>query len=63
MVTGRPSASTPGGGALTAAAVAGVIGVRGGIAIGWAGVAISLLLLVLSPLPRIRHAADYPNEG
>lgn len=50
-------------GALTAAAVAGVIGVRGGIAIGWAGMAISLLLLVLSPLPRIRHAADYPNEG
>jgi MFS family permease len=46
-------------GALTAAALAGIIGVRGGIAIGWAGMAISLLLLVLSPLPRIRRAADY----
>lgn len=46
-------------GALLAAALAGAIGVRGGIAIGWAGMAISLLLLVLSPLPRIRRAADY----
>jgi MFS family permease len=50
-------------GALLAAALAGVIGVRGGIAIGWAGMAFSLLLLVLSPLPRIRRAADYPAEG
>jgi MFS family permease len=50
-------------GALLAAALAGVIGVRGGIAIGWAGMAFSLLLLVLSPLPRIRRAADYPSEG
>jgi MFS family permease len=46
-------------GALAAAALASVIGVRGGIAIGWAGMAFSLLLLVLSPLPRIRLAADY----
>jgi MFS family permease len=46
-------------GALTAAAVADVIGVRGGIAIGWAGMAISLVLLVLSPLPRMRRAEDY----
>jgi MFS family permease len=50
-------------GALLAAALAGVVGVRGGIAIGWAGMAFSLLLLVLSPLPRIRRAADYPAEG
>jgi MFS family permease len=50
-------------GALAAAALAGVIGVRGGIAIGWAGMAISLLLLVLSPLPRIRRAVDYPRVG
>jgi MFS family permease len=50
-------------GALLAAALAGVIGVRGGIAIGWAGMAFSLLLLVLSPLPRIRRAADYPDQG
>jgi MFS family permease len=45
-------------GALTAAAVAGVIGVRGGIALGWAGMAVSILFLVLSPLPRIRTTSD-----
>jgi MFS family permease len=45
-------------GALAAATVAGVIGVRGGIAIGWAGMAVSILFLVLSPLPRIRSIAD-----
>ncbi len=45
-------------GALAAAAIAGVIGVRGGIALGWAGMAISILFLVLSPLPRIRTIAD-----
>jgi MFS family permease len=46
-------------GALAAAAVAGAIGVRGGIAIGWAGMAISILLLVLSPLPRVRQPSDF----
>jgi MFS family permease len=46
-------------GALAAAAVADVVGVRGGIAIGWAGMAISIVLLVLSPLPRVRRAEDY----
>jgi MFS family permease len=46
-------------GALVAAAVGGWIGVRGGIGIGWAGMAISILLLVLSPLPRIRRPADF----
>ncbi|HEY6057614.1 MAG TPA: MFS transporter [Candidatus Limnocylindrales bacterium] len=45
-------------GALLAAAVAGWIGVRGGIAIGWAGMAVSILLLVLSPLPRVRQPSD-----
>ena len=45
-------------GALVAAGVAGVIGVRGGIAIGWAGMAVSILFLVLSPLPRIRTISD-----
>ena len=45
-------------GALLAAAVAGSIGVRGGIAIGWAGMAASILLLVFSPLPRQRQASD-----
>jgi MFS family permease len=46
-------------GALAAASIAGVVGLRGGIAIGWAGMAFSLLLLVLSPLPRIRKASDF----
>ncbi len=45
-------------GALLAAALAGWIGVRGGIAIGWAGMAVSILLLVLSPLPGIRQPSD-----
>jgi MFS family permease len=45
-------------GALLAAALAGVIGVRGGIAVGWAGMAVSILLLVFSPLPRIRQPSD-----
>ncbi len=46
-------------GALAAAAVAGWIGIRGGIAIGWAGMALSILLLVLSPLPRVRRPSDF----
>jgi MFS family permease len=45
-------------GALLAAGLAGPIGVRGGIAVGWAGVAVSILLLVLSPLPKVRQASD-----
>jgi MFS family permease len=45
-------------GALLAAALAGSIGVRAGIAIGWAGMAVSILLLVFSPLPGIRRTAD-----
>jgi MFS family permease len=45
-------------GALLAAGLAGWIGVRGGIAIGWAGMAVSILLLVLSPLPRVRQLSD-----
>jgi MFS family permease len=45
-------------GALAAAALAGWIGVRGVIAIGWAGMAVSILLLVFSPLPRIRQVSD-----
>jgi MFS family permease len=45
-------------GALLAAVLAETIGVRAGIAIGWAGMALSILLLVLSPLPRIRQASD-----
>jgi len=49
-------------GALAAAVVAGWIGVRGGIAIGWAGMALSILVLLWSPLPRIRTAADYPTS-
>jgi len=46
-------------GALAAAGLAGIIGVRGGIALGWAGMAISIVLLVLSPLPRIRQPSDF----
>jgi hypothetical protein len=45
-------------GAIAAAAVAGIIGIRGGIAIGWAGMALSIAFLVLSPLPRIRTISD-----
>ena len=45
-------------GALVAAGIAGVIGVRGTMAIGWAGMAASILFLVLSPLPRLRHVSD-----
>jgi MFS family permease len=45
-------------GALLAAALAGGIGVRGVIALGWAGMAASILLLVFSPLPRIRQTSD-----
>jgi MFS family permease len=45
-------------GALLAAALAGSLGVRAGIAIGWAGMAASILLLVLSPLPRVRRPSD-----
>ena len=51
-------------GALLAAALAGAIGVRGGIFIGWAGMAASILLLVFSPLPRVRTVSDVPGlEG
>jgi MFS family permease len=45
-------------GALLAAALAESIGVRAGIAIGWAGMAISILLLVRSPLPGVREPSD-----
>jgi hypothetical protein len=47
-------------GALLAAAIAGAMGVRAGIFIGWAGMAASIVLLVRSPLPRVRRAADVP---
>jgi predicted MFS family arabinose efflux permease len=45
-------------GALLAAGLAQTISVRAGIAIGWAGMAASILLLVLSPLPRVRQPTD-----
>ena len=47
-------------GALLAAALAELIGVRGGIFVGWAGMAASILLLVFSPLPRVRKISDVP---
>ena len=46
-------------GALVAAFVAEQIGVRGGIAIGWAGMALSILFLVFSPVPGLRAASDF----
>ena len=49
-------------GALIAAGIAEAIGIRGAIAIGWAGMAASLLLLVFSPLPRVKTAAEWNAE-
>jgi MFS family permease len=46
-------------GALFAAFVAEAIGIRNAIAIGWAGMALSLAFLVFSPIPRLRAASDY----
>jgi MFS family permease len=46
-------------GALMAAFVAEQIGVRGAIAVGWAGMALSILFLVFSQVPRLRSAADF----
>jgi MFS family permease len=45
-------------GALLAAAIAETIGIRGAIAIGWAGMAISIVPLLLSPLTKVRHATQ-----
>jgi MFS family permease len=51
-------------GALVAAAIADQIGVRGAIAVGWAGMAASILFLILSPLPRVKTAAEWRSlEG
>jgi predicted MFS family arabinose efflux permease len=49
-------------GALVAAAIAEGIGVRGAIAVGWAGMAASLLFLIFSPLPRVRTAAEWRSQ-
>jgi MFS family permease len=46
-------------GALIAAGIAETIGVRGAIAVGWAGMAVSLLFIVFSAVPRVRRAADW----
>jgi MFS family permease len=46
-------------GAIVAALVAEQIGVRGAMAIAWAGMALSILWLVFSPIPRLRAASDY----
>jgi len=46
-------------GALIAAFVAEQIGVRGAIAIGWAGMALSILFVVFSPVPGLRAASDF----
>ena len=49
-------------GALAAAAIAEGIGVRGAIAVGWAGMAASILFLIFSPLPRVRTAAEWRSD-
>lgn len=46
-------------GALAAAFVAEAIGTRGAIAIAWAGMSLSVVFLLLSPIPRLRSAADH----
>ncbi|HKW78056.1 MAG TPA: MFS transporter [Candidatus Limnocylindria bacterium] len=46
-------------GALVAAFLAEQVGVRGAIAVGWVGMAASVTLLLFSPLPGVRAAADY----
>jgi MFS family permease len=46
-------------GALVAAFVAEQIGVRGAIAVGWAGMAVSILWVVFSPVPSLRAASDF----
>jgi predicted MFS family arabinose efflux permease len=46
-------------GALIAAYVAEQIGARGAIAIGWAGMALSIAWIVFSPIPRLRAATDF----
>lgn len=46
-------------GALVAAFIAEQIGVRGAIAIGWAGMALSILFVVFSAVPSLRSASDF----
>ena len=46
-------------GALIAAGIAEALGVRAAIAVGWAGMAISLLFIVFSPVPRVRKPSDF----
>ena len=46
-------------GALMAAYVAEQIGLRGAIALGWAGMALSILWIVFSPIPRMRAVSDF----
>jgi predicted MFS family arabinose efflux permease len=49
-------------GALAAAGIAEQIGVRGAVAVGWAGMAASILFLVFSPLPRLTSLARRSTE-
>ena len=50
-------------GALIAAAIAESFGIRAAIAVGWAGMAASLLFIVFSPIPRVRLPSDYVPTG
>jgi predicted MFS family arabinose efflux permease len=46
-------------GAVVAALVAEQLGVRGAMAIAWAGMALSILWVVFSPVPALRAASDF----
>lgn len=50
-------------GALAAAVVAEQIGVRGAIAVGWAGMGASIIFVVFSPVPALRSAEDHVMRG
>lgn len=46
-------------GALIAAGIAEAFGIRAAIAVGWAGMALSLLFIVFSQVPRVRKPSDF----
>ena len=50
-------------GALIAAAIAESIGIRAALAVGWAVMALSILILLFSPLPRLRTPESWLARG
>lgn len=50
-------------GALAAAVVAETVGVRAAIGVGWAGMAVSILFLIYSPIPGVRSAAEHARSS